>query len=184
MERDHVLRTGEVVVTTWFKKFVRVTAGIVCVAISASVLVVLQSVSPVASSAEAAGNCLGWTNHRYPGSTPSRLRFGDVTMTFAGCGGTPSGWSLQPDRVTNGTGSRLGYEVNYARVENSTIGNYYRFWNVVIGLRQCLLKICGQVAEWRIKHYAYYVEGKLYLTQYDAVYTKGDPLSYALFTTP
>ncbi len=149
----------------------------------AAVLLVGQSFTPAAATA-AASNCFGHTYYRYPGSTPSRLRFGEVTMSFAGCGATPSGWSLSASAHTNGTGSRLGYGINYARVDNSTIGGYYRFWNVYIGLHECILKICSQVAEWRIKFYAYYDAGNLHLVQYDAVYTKGSPVSYALFTTP
>lgn len=159
---------------------VRLVAGLVCVVTMAGLLLVGQSFTPAAGSASAA-NCLGATYYRYPGSTPSRLRFGQVTMSFSGCGATPSSWSLQAVSHDNGTASRFGYTINYARVDNSTIGGYYRFWNVVIGLRQCILKVCGQVAEWRIKYYAYYDAGSLHLSPYAAVYTRGSALEYALF---
>lgn len=164
-------------------RFARLLAVSVCVLTAAGLLTVGQSFTPGAGSASAA-NCFGATYNRYPGSTPSRLRFGQVTMTFSGCGATPSSWNLQASSHNNGTGSRLGYSINYARVDNSTIGGYYRFWNVVIGLKDCILKICSQAAEWRIKFYAYYDAGNLHLTQFDAVYTRGRPSEYALFTTP
>ncbi|GAB2889044.1 hypothetical protein [Streptomyces mayteni] len=159
-------------------------------AVLSAALLPLLGVGAVATATPAAASvCREPANEKFfPGSTATRVRYGEVNVNFVACtGGAPSGWSVTATPATNGTGEFFNLEL-VTQVNNVAIGDYYRFWDVVISVKECFLwdvfDWCSTATSWRVQYYAADVEGEIVSTTW--ITPDEDPISsgYTLFTTP
>ncbi|MFD5316190.1 hypothetical protein [Streptomyces sp. NPDC127098] len=153
-------------------------------------LLPLAGIGVVATATPAAASvCREPANEKFfPGSTVTRVRYGEVSVNVVACsGGAPSGWSVVATPLTNGTGELFSLDM-VSQVNNVSIGDYYRFWDVVISVRECflweVLDFCDTATSWTVRYYIADVEGQIVSTT--STTADEDPVSsgYTLFRTP